>query len=216
MRQDLQLLDHLEPLLNEVEAEACRLSTSEPWANQVPFLVQLPGIGVLTAMILLSAIGEIQRFPSAKQLVGYSGLGASIHASGQTYYTGRITKQGRREIRSVMAEAAWIAVEHSAHWQQTFDTLAVRIGRQKAIVAVARKLLVVVWHVLTDHQADRHGDVEATARKFMTWGTQQRTARRTGLSRSAFARKQLDQVGIGQDLQTLKYAGQSYALPSSG
>jgi transposase len=216
VRQDLQLLDHLEPLLNEVEAEVCRLSTTEPWADQVPFLIQLPGIGVLTAMILLSAIGEIQRFPSAKQLVGYSGLGASVHASGQTYYTGGITKQGRHEIRSVMVEASWMAVEHSAYWHQKFDALATRIGRQKAIAAIARKLLVVVWHVLTVHQADRHGNVEATARKFMTWGTQQRTARRAGLSRSAFVRKQLDHWGIGQDLQTLNYAGQSYALPSSG
>jgi transposase len=212
-RQDLELLDHLEVPIAEVEAELCRLSTVEPWAAQIPFLVQLPGIGLLSAMVLLSAIGDIHRFPRAKQLVGYSGLGASVHASGQTYRTGRITKQGRREIRAVMGEVAWIAVEHSAHWKQVFQRLEVRLGRQKAIIAVARKLLVVVWHVLSDQQVDQHGDVEAVARKFLTWGTQQRTATRQGLSRPAFVRKQLDQLGVGQDLETFQYSGQAYTLP---
>jgi transposase len=67
----------------------------EPWSKQVPFLLQLPGLGVLSAMTILSAIGDIARFPSAKYLVGYAGLGARIHASGQVQRTGGITKEGR-------------------------------------------------------------------------------------------------------------------------
>jgi hypothetical protein len=62
IRQDLGLLDTLEPLIAEVDAELVRLSTAEEWAEQVPFLVHLPGIGILTAMTLLSAIGDITRF----------------------------------------------------------------------------------------------------------------------------------------------------------
>ncbi len=215
VRQDLALLDHLEPQLAEVEAELFRLSTTEPWVGQVPFLVQLPGIGVVTAMILLAAIGEIQRFPYAKQLVGYSGLGASVHASGQTHRTGGITKQGRRELRAAMVEAAWAAVEHSTYWRPVFERLANRIGRQKAIVAIARKLLVVVWHVLTEHQIDRHGEIEQVARKFMNWGTQQRTATHQGLSRAAFVRQQLDGLGLGTRLEAFAYNGQRYVLPPS-
>ena len=214
-QHDLQLLNALEPLISEVEAELGRLSTTAPWAAQVPFLVQLPGIGLLSAMILLSAIGDIQRFPHAKQLVGYSGLGASVHASGQTYRTGGITQQGRREIRAIMVEVAWVAVEHSPHWKSVFQRLEVRIGRQKAIVAVARKLLVVVWHVLIDSQVDQHGEVESIARKFMTWGTQDRTATRQGLSRRAFVRQKLEQLGAGQELQTFQYAGEKITLPPS-
>jgi transposase len=215
VRQELAMLDHLEPQLAEVETELLHLSTTEPWSAQVPFLVQLPGVGVLTAMVLLSAIGEIQRFAHAKQLVGYSGLGASVHQSGQSHHTGGITKQGRRELRAAMVEAAWAAVGHSLYWKQQFERLAVRIGRRKAIVAIARKLLVVVWHVLSEHQVDRHGEIEQAARKFMNWGTQRRTATRQGLSRAAFVRKQLDHIGGGLDLQTFKYGGQSYVLPPS-
>ena len=93
VRQDLTILDTLAALVAEAEAELARLSTAEPWAEQAAFLVQLPGVGVTTAMVLLAAIGGVTRFPSAKHLVGYSGLGASVHPSGQTRRTGGITKQ---------------------------------------------------------------------------------------------------------------------------
>lgn len=112
VQQDLSLLQSLEELVKEVEAELGRLSTCEPWVKQVPFLIQLPGLGTLSVMSVLAAIGDITRFPSAKHLVGYSGLGASVHDSGETHRGGRITKEGRSDLRGVMVEAAWVAVEH--------------------------------------------------------------------------------------------------------
>jgi len=139
MRQDLLMLDHLSPLIQEVESEIERLSLTEPWAEQVPYLLQLPGIGLLTAMTILSAIGQIERFSSAKKLVGYAGLGAKVHSSGQTHRSGGITKQGRKELRAILIEAAWVAVRYNQHWREQFEALAWRIGRQKAIVAIARK-----------------------------------------------------------------------------
>ena len=92
-----------------------QLSQDDHWKEATTYVIQLPGIRVLTAMILLAAIGDSTRFPSAKQLVGYRGVGASVHASGQRYHTGRITKQGRREIRTAMVEAAWQAVRSHPH-----------------------------------------------------------------------------------------------------
>jgi transposase len=64
VQQDLSLYQTLEVLIREIEAELGRLSTCDPWVKQVPFLVQLPGLGVLSAMRLLAAIGEMTRFPS--------------------------------------------------------------------------------------------------------------------------------------------------------
>src|SRR5262249_27224293 len=159
----------LAPLVAEAEAELLRLSTAAPWAEEAAFLVQLPGVGALTAMVLLAAIGEIGRFPSAKKLVGYSGLGASGPASGPTRRTGGVTQQGRRELRAVVVEAAWVAVRRHPHWRAEFARLAARLGERKAVVAVARKLLVAVWHVLTERVADRRAEAEAVARKFMVW-----------------------------------------------
>ncbi len=98
-------------------AELHRLSTTPPWDEQVPYLVQLPGFGLLTAMTVprpapacrpgqagasqggLAAIGDVTRFPTDKHLVGYAGLGAGVHDSGQTHRDHAITKQGRRDLR---------------------------------------------------------------------------------------------------------------------
>jgi transposase len=129
VRQDLTLLDALAPLIAEVERELGTLSTSEQWKGSVPLLLQLPGIGMLLAMTLLAAIGEISRFPSANHLVGYAGLGARVHACGQVQRTGRITKEGRSELRAALVEAAWIASEHHPHWKKLFEQRS-RTSRQ--------------------------------------------------------------------------------------
>jgi transposase len=198
VRHDLALIDYLSTLIGETEAELARLSVNEPWADQVPFLIQLPGIGLINAMTILSAVGEVSRFATPKKLVGYGGLGASVHASGQTHRTGSITKQGRRELRTVMIEAAWTAVRHHPHWKTQFEALAVRAGRQKAIVAIARKLLVVVWHVLTEHAADRHADPHAVARKLTNWGSRHRLATSLGLSRPQFVQHHMQHLGFSR------------------
>jgi transposase len=215
LRQELILLDQLNPLITEVEAELNRLSLAEPWAEQVPYLLQLPGIGLITAMTILSAIGEIERFPTAKKLVGYAGLGAKVHSSGQTPRTGGITKQGRRELRRVLIEAAWTAVRYDQHWQEQFEHLAYRIGREKAIVAIARKLLVIIWHVLTAKVADRRAEPQQVARYFIAWGRQLRVKTTLGLKASEFARQQLDRLELGQKLERVPYGSVTYCLPPS-
>ena len=99
-------------------------------------------------------------------MVGYSGLGASVHDSGQTHRTGRITQQGRKELRTVLVEAMWRAVECSDYWRVEFERLSRRLPPNKAIVALARKLLVVIWHVLIEQAADRHANADLVAFKF--------------------------------------------------
>ena len=212
-QQDLATISHLDQLLKAVDREVTNLSGQAPWNEVVPWVIQLPGMGVLTTMTILSAIGDIARFPRAKQLVGYSGLGARVYASGQTHHSGGITKQGRTELRAALVEAAWAAVRHSPHWRGQFEQLAVRIGEAKAIVAIARKLLVVIWHVLTARTADRHADVDAIARRLVRWGTRYRLATLLGLSRAAFVRQQLDFLGLGQEVETISFNGGVIQLP---
>jgi transposase len=215
VRQELVMLEQLDTLITETTDELHRLSLSEPWQEQLPYLIQLPGIGVLTAMYILSAVGDIKRFPSAKKLVGYAGLGARIHASGQTHKTGGITKQGRKELRAALVEAAWITVRFDPAWKEQFDRLAQRIGRRKAIVAIARKLLVVIWHVLYHRRVDRQADPERVVRYFLAWGRQAKAFSRLGLKAPEFARQQLDILGIGQELPSLITFGVTYRLPPS-
>lgn len=214
--QDLQMLDSLEPLLAQVEQALCQQSVREPWADQVPYLLQLTGIGVVTAMTLLAAIGDIARFPRPEKLVGYAGLGAGVHDSGETHQTGSITKQGRRDLRAALVEAAWVAREHSPYWKARYAHWAKRLGPQKAIVALARHLLVVVWHVWHDRKADRHQEAAALARKVMAWAEQGGRQMRAGRTAVQFVRQQLDRLGVGQQLTQFQYGSRICQLPSSG
>lgn len=214
VRQDLATLLHLKPQLGEVEGELVRLSALKPWANPMTYLVQLPGIGMLTAMTVLAAIGDISRFPSAKKLVGYAGLGARVYASGQTHKGGGITKEGRRDLRSALVEAGWSAVRFDPHWQAQFERLARRIGKHKAIVAIARQLLVIIWHVLTAAQTDRRADADRVAGKLMAWAWQLGPQRPAHLSPAQFIRFHLFKLGLGDDLTFIVRGGVKRLIPS--
>jgi transposase len=123
VRHDLATLDQIVGQLDEIDDELRRLSCSEPWSAVIPYLLHLPGVGLVVAMTILAAIGDITRFPTAKKLVGYSGLAAGVHDSGQTHRTGHITKEGRKEFRYVLVEAAWHAVETNDFWTANFERL---------------------------------------------------------------------------------------------
>lgn len=214
VRQDLDSLAHLDGQLAELEEEVNRLSTTSPWAEWVPFVMQLPGFSVLLTMIILAAIGDITRFGSPKKLVAYAGLGASVHCSGKTYRTGHITKTGRRELRWALVEAAWSAVRYSPHWKADFKRLASRMPENVAIVAIARKLLVVIWHVLTRQVPDKYADPERVAAKFMHWSWALTEEQRHGLSTRLFIRRQLMRLQLGHDLTHLTYGGMPRRIAS--
>src|SRR4030042_1115249 len=84
LRHSLEILEHLKPLIAQLDAEIARLSDSPEWRDTMTYTLQIPGFGVNLGLTILSAIGDISRFESPKKLVGYSGLGASVHSSGQT------------------------------------------------------------------------------------------------------------------------------------
>ena len=98
-RQDLAVIDHLSPLIEEVDEELARLSVGEPWADRVAFLVQLPGIGLLTAMTLLGAIGDTVR-PARLD-----------HPLRQRQETGRLQRFGKQGLRF------WPDPPHRSHHQ---------------------------------------------------------------------------------------------------
>jgi transposase len=214
--QDLQLLDALAPLIDQVEQQLYLESVREPWNQHTPFVIQQTGIGVTTAMILLAAIGDIQRFSRAQQLVGYAGLGARVHDSADKHRGGGITKQGRRDLRGAMVEAAWIAVIHNLHWKSRFEHLCKRLNKEQAITAIARQMLVVVWHVWHDQEPDRHTDAATIARKMMIWAERGGKVMREGLTTPQFVRQQLERLGIGQDMNVLNYSNRLLKLPAPG
>ena len=92
-------------------------------------------------MVLLAAIGDINRFAKDRLLVGYAGLGTEVHDSGETHRQGHITKRGRRELRTTMVEAAWSAVRWHLFWKAEFKRLVEvkHLNRKVATIAIARR-----------------------------------------------------------------------------
>ena len=165
-------------------------------------------------MTILAAIGDISRFPHPKQLVAYAGLGASVHDSGKTHRTGKITKTGRRELRWSLVEAAWSTVRYFPYWKSQFDRFARRMPETKAIVAIARKLLVSIWYMLSQRTVDRHADPVRVATKFMRWSWELSDEQRGGLSSRQFIRYHLMRLNLGQDLSAFSYGNMPRRIAS--
>lgn len=200
VRQELALLRQLRTQIDEIQQQLAIMSNSEPWQDDVVYLMQLPGVGLVVAMTVLSAIGDISRFDSAKKLVGYAGLGAGVHHSGKTKRGKRITKRGRRELRWAMVEAAWRAVRYDPHWKTQFEDLKQRKHPSQAIVAIARKMLVMVWHVLSKRQPCRHSQDHDLAYKMLIWSQCLDENARQGMTRQQFAKYGLLRLGRGANL----------------
>lgn len=191
---------YLEKQISRIGKVVAKMSHQRPWAESMTYLMQLPGFGVITAMTVLAAIGEIQRFESARHLASYSGLTPGLEQSGTKYREKGITKEGRKELRWALVEVAQRAVKSDPVWKHRFQELHKRLHRNQAIVAVARRLLELVWYVLTRHQPYRHFSQERIAYKYLTWAWQMDAEARAGLTRQQFTRYYLMRLGIGQDL----------------
>jgi transposase len=201
VRCDLDTLVFAQDQIALLEETMAALAAQD---ERVVQLLQLPGVGLITALTLLAAIGDVSRFPLAKQLVGYSGLCARVHDSGLTRRTGRITKAGRRDIRAAMVEAAHTAVRTHPHWQAELDRLEPRLGKNKSIVAIARKLLVAVWYILAKDCPDRFAEPERVARKLLKHAYRLGRAHRPqGQTAAQYVRQQLDRLGLGAELTAI-------------
>ncbi len=118
-------------------------------------LMTLPGVSATTAATLAAVIGDVRRFPAAGRLVAYVGLDPRVSQSGEDPARhGRISKQGAAIARQVLVEAAWVASRTPGPLRAFAQRIAARRGWPVAIVAVARKLAVLVWHLL--HRAEEY------------------------------------------------------------
>jgi transposase len=197
---EMENREYIEKQISKIGKEIAKLSHQKPWAESMTYIMQLPGFGVITAMTVLAAIGDIGRFETPRRLGSYSGLTPGIEQSGTKNRGKGITKEGRKELRWAMVEVAQRAVKSDPLWKMRFQELQKRMHRNQAIVAIARRLLELVWYVLARRQAYRHFSQERIAYKYLIWGWQMDDEARDGLTRQQFARYYLMRLGIGHDL----------------
>jgi transposase len=137
----------LRALTKKIKAFAAKAPTREAEARQI--LKTAPGVGFVTAEVVLSELGDVGRFKNAKAVCAYAGLVPMVKQSGGKRSKDLcISKQGSGLLRWALVESAWRLVRTSPRWSGFFSRLKKRCGSKRAIVAVARKLLCVLYAML--------------------------------------------------------------------
>jgi transposase len=116
-------------------------------------LMTIPGIDAIAGISIVAAVGDFTRFEDPNKLVAYVGLNPRVRQSGNSAPVhGRISKTGRAHVRGVLVEAAWSASRTPGPLRAFYQRVKARRGFQKAIVATARKMTVLAWHLITKDQ----------------------------------------------------------------
>ena len=144
-------LRHIDLLDEEVALVEQAIARETLASAEMRRLLTIPGFNAVSACALMAAIGDIGRFPTARHLVGYLGLDPRVSQSGnEAARHGRISKQGPGSARHVLVEAAWHLARSVGPMRAFHARIAARRGANVATVAVARKVVVIAWHMLRD------------------------------------------------------------------
>ena len=119
---------------------------------QAQLIQSIPGFGPYTALVVSMDCGDITRFTSDKQLTAYVGIIPSTHASGGNTRHGGLTKTGNPYVRWVLTQAVYRAIRIDPYLKYQHQRLTERIGNKKATIAIARRLLVSTYYMITRSQ----------------------------------------------------------------
>jgi transposase len=174
------------------EAELAERATGLPAAQR---LLQVAGFGPTTAVMFLGQVGPVDRFPSAKHLVSYSGLDPRVHQSGETCRPGSLSKAGRTPLRWLLVEVAWAHVAAGGPEAARYHRLVAK-GKPKgvAIAALARHLLVLAYHLLTKEAAYRQVDAKKYEDKLQTLAAFRPDTEELELTHTAWAAERLQEL----------------------
>ena len=143
----LRELDRLGEDLAVLDREIAQATADDPSVRR---LLTITGVNLTVAAGLVAAIGDVKRFSEPDKLVSYFGLNPRVRQSGLGLAQhGRISKHGRAHARALLVEAAWAASKAPGPLRAFFLRIRAKRGHQVAAVAVARKLTVICWHLLT-------------------------------------------------------------------
>jgi transposase len=162
MESDLRLLDFTESELARVDDAVAALAQKEQRARN---LMTLPGVDYATAMTVLAALGDITRFRDGNHAASFLGLVPATYQSGEHCYHGRITKQGNAKARWMLIQGAQRMGSNHGPLGVFFRRLKKRKNHNVAVVAVARKMVTIAWHMLTNNEPYRYALPKATQAK---------------------------------------------------
>jgi transposase len=145
----LRQLDSLEQEERRLNDHVNLLAAAPRYAAAIQEMTSLCGVGVLTALVFLTELGDLRRFANRRQLAAYLGLAPRSHESGETKdRKGHITRQGSSRVRKLLCQATWARVRHERQEQETYARLVAKNPKKRkiAVVASMRRLAVRMWH----------------------------------------------------------------------
>jgi len=144
----------LEQYNNEVKFIEKHLKSMAEKNEQAKLLTTIPGIGPITAMVLVAEIADIKRFPNGEKLCSYAGLVPSIKQSGNSLKHGRLVKQASKSLKNALVQASWriVRTKEANTLKLHYLRLKDKKGKQKAICATARKMLCIIHAMLRKNQ----------------------------------------------------------------
>ena len=147
------LLEQYRFLAGQIEKQNVlihELSETELYRERVEILKSVPGIGTIAAMELLLELQDVARFQHADQLAAYVGLTPSQYSSADKIRLGRITKAGKHSVRATLVQVAWQLIRKDQAMREKYERIKTRSGARRAIVAIARTLLLRVRRMWLD------------------------------------------------------------------
>ncbi len=154
----LTAMDQMDQLIDESNTSLRALQRRPRWAKPAARLQTMPGIGLITSLMILAELGDWKRFRSRASVANYAGLVPVVRDSNTKHYRGGITHQGSCHLRAVLVEAAWVAVPRVPAYRDLFERVHNRKTKATAIVAVARRMLEDSWIMLIREEAFRYVD----------------------------------------------------------
>lgn len=152
-RQRLDQIVALERQLADTDRLLADAVAADPaLAQRAALLQSIPGIGALVAVTILVETGDLTRFDTTDQLGAYAGLTPRVRQSANTVHHGHISKMGPPVLRWVLTQAAWVAIRCDEHARRLWLRIGRKAGNKRAIVALARKLLIYAWSVCRRNQ----------------------------------------------------------------
>ena len=149
--------------VTRIESRIAKIASDDKRAR---LLMTIPGISYVTALTLISEIVDIGRFNTAEKFAASGGVIPSHRNSASTYRGGGITKQGSVWMRNAIVEAAATTARHDERMKRIYERIRRRRGAMKARVAVARHMLEIIWHMLTNNEEYRTQNRQLTQRKY--------------------------------------------------
>lgn len=145
-------LDVLRYIQAKIEESNCWVTKYGKEDDRVKRLMTIPGIGKFFSLLIVNEIDDIRRFRDKNKLASYAGLIPSVHASGDKIFHGRIVRHGNKYLRWAFIEAVWPAIRKDLSLRVYYETLRKKKGPNQAKVAVARRLSVITYRVLTQNR----------------------------------------------------------------